>query len=169
MVLPVVAHVMIAVIGCGNPTRGDDGAGPEVVRALAARGLADARVRLLDAGTDGMGVMFAARGCSTLIVVDACRSGAEPGALFEVPGAELEQRHDPSVTLHDFRWEHALYAGRRLFGAAFPNDVTVLLIEAVTTEFGIGFSAPVAQATSKAADRIAALVQERLRCAEVQA
>jgi Ni,Fe-hydrogenase maturation factor len=30
-----------------------------------------------------MAVMFAARGCDRLIIVDACRSGAEPLAAFE--------------------------------------------------------------------------------------
>ena len=39
-----------------------------------------------------MAAMFAARGCRTLIIVDASRSGSEPGAIFEVPGAELELR-----------------------------------------------------------------------------
>src|ERR1700719_819304 len=104
---------MIAVIGCGNPNRRDDGAGCEAVRALAALGLVtDPPARLLDAGTDGMAVMFAARGCRTLIVIDACRSGSEPGAIFEVPGAELEQPHRPALNLHDFLWDHALFAGR---------------------------------------------------------
>jgi hydrogenase maturation protease len=163
-----VAHVTIAVIGCGNPTRGDDGAGPEVVRALASRGLAtDARVRLLDAGTDGMAVMFAARGCSTLVVIDACRSGADPGAVFEVPGHALAHAHQPSLTLHDFRWDHALHAGRRIYGDAFPQDVTVLLIEAATTEYGMDLSPAVAHAAATVADRVATLVQSRLEKAEL--
>jgi len=154
---------MIAVIGCGNPNRSDDGAGPEVIRALVARGGFDAaRVRLLDGGTDGMGVMFAARGCTTLVIVDACRSGSEPGAVFEVPGADLERQHAPSMTLHDFRWDHALYAGRRIFGDDFPLDVTVLLIEAANVDFGIGLSPAVSQAVEKVAKRIVGLVRARL-------
>lgn len=154
----------IAVIGCGNPNRSDDGVGSEIARALAARGLADdPRVRLLDAGTDGMAVLYAARGCRTLVVVDACRSGSTPGAVFEAPGAALAQRHQPSLTLHDFRWDHALYAGRRIYGAAFPADVTVLLIEAGTLGFGIGLSPAVAAAATKVAERVEALVRARLR------
>jgi hydrogenase maturation protease len=154
---------MIAVIGCGNPTRSDDGVGPEVVRALAAReACRDARVRLLDAGTDGMAVMFAARDCSSLIVVDACRSGSAPGAVFEIPGPQLAQPHQPSLTLHDFRWDHALYAGRRMFGETFPSDVTVLLIEAETAAFGLGLSSCVADAAAKVVERVEVLVRSRL-------
>ena len=152
---------MLAVVGCGNPNRGEDGAGPAVVRALRARGLQGAK--LLDAGTDGMAAMFAARGCTRLGLVDACRSGSEPGALFEVPGEMLEARHPPSFNLHDFRWEHALFAGRKMYGADFPRDVTVFLIEAQTLDYGTELSEPVAATVGKVAERIAAwIAQEAL-------
>jgi len=155
---------MIAVIGCGNTNRSDDGVGPAVIHALSKRAIGnEPRVRLLDAGTDGMAVMFAAHGCRTLMIIDACRSGAEPGAVFEVPGIELERQREQSLTLHDFRWNHALYAGRRLLGAAFPLAVTVLLIEAQTLEFGLALSPPVADAAERVATRIEAFVQMRLQ------
>ena len=152
---------MIAVIGCGNPNRSDDGVGPEVVRILRERALPDANVKLLDAGTDGMAVMFSARGCDTLIVVDACQSGSDPGAIFEVPGSELEQRHEPSLTMHDFRWDHALFAGRQIFRDEFPADVVVLLIEAASVGYGIGLSPPVEAAAANIVDRIGALIEAR--------
>lgn len=154
---------MIAVIGCGNPNRSDDGAGVAVVRALRESATARARpdVRLFDAGTDGMAVMFAARGCSTLIVVDSCRTGGEPGAVFEVPGAELEAAHEPSLNLHGFRWDHALHAGRRIFREAFPKDVVVLLIEARSLELGIGLTGEVAAAATTVCARVEQLIAER--------
>jgi hydrogenase maturation protease len=158
------AVLVIVVIGCGNPNRLDDGAGVDVLRLLEARGIGrdTQRVRLLVAGTDGMATMFAARGCRTLIVVDACRSGSEPGAVFEVPGGELEQRYQPSLNLHDFRWDHALFAGKQIFREQFPSDVVVLLIEVQTTEFGIGLSEPVSSAVAKVADRVDGLIRSRL-------
>jgi hydrogenase maturation protease len=152
---------MIAVIGCGNPNRGDDGAGPAVVGALLARGYGERGVRLLDAGTDGLAVMFASRGCRALIVVDACRSGSPPGAIFEVPGGEVEAAHQPSLTLHDFRWNHALYAGRRILREDFPTDVTALLIESQTVAFGVGLSPDVAAAAEKVTARIEAMIAAR--------
>jgi hydrogenase maturation protease len=147
----------IAIIGCGNPNRRDDGAGPEVLRLLRldpALGAAGAAVRLLDAGTDGMAVMFAARGCDRLIIVDACRSGSESGAVFEVPGSELEQPPRSSFNLHDFRWDHALFAGRQMFREHFPSEVTVFLIEAEDIGLGVGLSEKVADATHQVARRI---------------
>jgi hydrogenase maturation protease len=150
----------VAIIGCGNPNRGDDGLGPEVLRLLhGTLDEGERRIRLLDAGTDGMGVMFAAKGCRTLILVDACRSGAEPGSVFEIPGCELETSPPDSFNLHDFRWDHALYAGRRIFREAFPPEVAVFLVEAGTVAFGIGLTEPV----STAAKRVAAIIRDRLQ------
>lgn len=158
---------MIAVIGCGNPNRRDDGAGPEVIRRLRARGLGAGRadVHLLDAGTDGMAVMFAARGCRSLVIVDAARTGSDPGALFEVPGGELEQAHSPNLTLHDFRWDHALFAGRKIFRDSFPAEVTVLLIEAESVALGLGLSAPVSATVALVVDRVEALIAAHLASA----
>ncbi|MEP6966611.1 MAG: hydrogenase maturation protease [Pseudomonadota bacterium] len=153
---------MIAVVGCGNANRNDDGAGPHIVRLLKTRNL-EARgpdVRLIDAGTDGAAAMFAARGCRSLIIIDACRSGSPPGAVFELPGAEVEQRYAPALNLHDFRWDHALDSGRRLFKDDFPSDVVVLLIEAANVDFGLELSPVVAAAAEIVADRVEALVIE---------
>jgi hydrogenase maturation protease len=102
--------------------------------------------------------MFKARGARKLVIVDACTSGSEPGAVFEVPGAELENRPAPSYTLHDFRWDHALYAGRRIWGDDFPSDVTVFLVEARDLGFGLDLSEPVARAVTIVVARIAALI-----------
>jgi hydrogenase maturation protease len=157
----------LAIIGCGNPTRTDDGVGPAVIRMLAERHAPGGQARLLDAGTDGMAVMFAARGCRSLILVDAVRTGSKPGTVFEVPGAELERPQPQSLNLHDFRWDHALFAGRRILGSDFPADVTVLLIEAGSIEYGVGLSPPVADAAVKVVARVAALVRARLPIAEL--
>ncbi|PWR23115.1 hydrogenase maturation protease [Zavarzinia compransoris] len=160
MVLPAVADlspVTAAVIGCGNPNRRDDGAGPAVIARLRQAGVGGAG--LFDAGTDGMAVLYAARGCRRLIIVDAARTGAVPGAIYEVPGEILAAPHRPGMTLHDFRWDHALHAGRRIYGDQFPGEVTVLLIEAGDLDFGLGLTPPVATAVEAVATRIARLLE----------
>ena len=160
-----MAPVPVAVIACGNPARSDDGAGAEVLRRLAERGLGGdpMRIKLLDAGTDGVAVMFAARGCRRLIVIDACLSGSEPGALFEIPGWELAPGAVRPLAAHDFRWEDAIAAGRQIFGREFPSDVTVFLIEAASLDFGVGLSPVVTAAAVTAANRIATLLDDASR------
>lgn len=171
--LSPVPGAKIVVIGCGNANRTDDAAGIEVVRQLKGRdALRDrADILILDAGTDGMAVMFAARGCTTLIVVDSCWTGAEAGTIFELPGREAETKHTPSLNLHDFRWDHALYAGRQIYRDAFPEDVTAFLIEAHSLELGCGLTAAVARSVAVVAERIEARIMEsaaRAPCPEPQ-
>lgn len=142
---------MLAVVGCGNSNRSDDGVGVFVAQSLQQRLQSSPRndVRVFDAGTGGMEVMFHARGASKLIIVDASNSGSAAGAIFEVPGAQVQREHAPSFSLHDFRWEHALAAGRRIFREQFPAEVSVLLIEAQSLAFGLELSPSVRAAAER--------------------
>lgn len=139
---------MLTFIGCGNLNRSDDAVGAIVAQRLqqflTEHSYPD--VRAYDCGTAGMEVMFQARGSKQLVVIDACSTGSEPGAIFKVPGSELEALPEPSYNLHDFRWEHALAAGRKIFKDDFPEDVTVYLIEAESLAFGLGLSPTVRRA-----------------------
>jgi hydrogenase maturation protease len=152
---------MLAIIGCGNPNRSDDGAGVVVARRLLASFQVEPvpGVQVFDTGTSGLEVMFKARGSRELILIDACKSGSEPGAIFELPGRELERQPEPAYTLHGVRWEHALYAGRKIFKDDFPERVTVYLIEQQNLELGLELSPPVARAV----ERVVAKVLERTR------
>ena len=155
-------RAVLAIIGCGNANRSDDGVGPFVAQALLRRLHARPRddVRVFDAGTGGMEVMFQARGASRLIVIDASRSGSPAGAIFEVPGAELQRDHAPSFNLHEFRWDHALAAGRRIFREQFPSEVSVFLIEAQSLELGLELSAPVRAAAEQVVAKLWRVIDE---------
>lgn len=141
---------MVVIIGCGNLLRRDDGVGPLLIRRLWDLGPPPG-VRLADGGTAGMDVAFQIEGATELVVVDACRTGAVPGTIFEVPGEELETPPLQAMNLHDFRWQHALAFGRWLLKDRFPERVTVFLIEAETLEPGIGLSPAVEQAVERLA------------------
>ena len=139
---------MLTIIGCGNLNRCDDGVGVIVAQRLQ-RYLAENpqdKVRVFDCGTGGIDVMFQARGSTSLIIIDASSSGSEPGAVYQVPGEVLEELPETSYTLHDFRWHHAIAAGRKIFKQDFPNEVTVYLIEAENLDFGLELSFPVQRA-----------------------
>jgi hydrogenase maturation protease len=104
--------------------------------------------------------MFAARGCAQLIIIDACRSGTEPGVVFEVPGNELTEVAGPLLAAHEFRWDHAIAAGRRIFRNDFLPDITVFLIEAASLDYGVSLSPCVAAAAVRVANRIAVRLSE---------
>ncbi len=147
------------IIGCGNLLRGDDAAGPEVVRRLTARGLPDG-VGCVDAATAGIDVALAMRSVPHVIVVDACRSGSMPGTLIELRGAEVERLPPPSgISVHALRWDHALAFARWRLAEAYPADVTVLLIEGERFEYG----EPLSPAVEGAVEGVCGRILEDLR------
>ncbi|PZM80333.1 MAG: hydrogenase maturation protease [Candidatus Melainabacteria bacterium] len=152
---------MRTVIGCGNVTRKDDGVGSYVARQLQQMlaEQASGDIRVFDAGTAGMEVMFQARGSSSLIIVDACRSESEPGTIFELPAEEVAGPPEPAYNLHDFRWNHAIYAGKKIFKEEFPADVSVFLIEASDLSYGLELT----ETVQKAGDRVVEIILERFR------
>ena len=115
---------MLTIIGCGNSNRSDDGVGVGIAQRLQThlKDKPNSYIHVFDAGTAGMDVMFQARGSRALIIIDANSSGSKPGSIFEVPGNELEHFPEPSYYLHDFRWDHALYAGRQIFKLKFRSS-----------------------------------------------
>ena len=142
------------VIGCGNLLRGDDAAGPVLIHRMWDRGLPEG-VRCADGGTGGMDVAFQMRGVAEVILVDACRSGSEPGAVFEVPGSEVENLPPlTGINLHAFRWDHAIAFGRWLLKDDYPENVTAYLIEGENFEVGEGLSPAVDRAIDQLVDRL---------------
>jgi hydrogenase maturation protease len=153
------------VIGCGNLLRGDDAAGPVLVRRMWERGL-PAGVLCADGGTGGMDVAFQMRGVRHVILIDACRSDSAPGALFEVPGHEVENLPPLSgINLHSFRWDHAIAFGHWLLKDEYPDNVTAYLIEGEKFEFGEGLS----PAVERAVDHLVEHLFERLAARPVEA
>lgn len=149
------ARVPILLIGCGNVLRGDDAAGPVLIRRLWERDALPDAVRIADGGTSGMDVAFQMRHADRVIIVDAARTGAAPGTVYRVPGEALEQL--PPVTgiaSHDFRWDHAIALARWLLGPLMPERIDVFLIEGSDFAFGADLS----DAMDAAIDRVADLV-----------
>jgi hydrogenase maturation protease len=141
------------VVGCGNLIRGDDAAGPVLVRLLADRSLPDG-VRLIDGGTAGMDVAFAMRGAQRVILVDASRVGVPAGTVHKVPGAELADLRPPEGNLHRFRWDQALGFAQWLLKDEYPDDVTVYLVEGESFDAGDPLTPSVEAAVARIADAI---------------
>ncbi|NOT46761.1 MAG: hydrogenase maturation protease [Acidobacteria bacterium] len=153
---------MLTIIGCGNSNRTDDGVGVFVAQRLKANLAASPRpnVSVFDAGTGGIDVMFQARGSSRLIIIDASSTGSEPGTIFEVPADELVAERQPGYSLHDFRWDHAIHAGRQIFKDDFPADVTVYLIEAASLGLGLELTDQVRASAEKVIERVGSIIAE---------
>jgi len=144
---------LIAIVGCGNLLRSDDGVGPLLIRKLWDLGVPPG-IRLADGGTAGMDVVFQIGDAEEVIIIDACQTGAEPGTIYEVPGEEVETPPPAGINLHSFRWDHAISVGRWLLKDRFPKKVTVFLIEAENLEPGFGLSPTVEAAMERLAKEL---------------
>jgi len=149
------------VVGCGNLLRGDDAAGPVLVRLLAERGTPDG-VRLIDGGTAGMDVAFAMKGARRVVVVDASSIGVDPGTVHRVPGEELTDLTPPEGNLHRFRWDQALGFAKWLLKDDYPEDVTVWLIEGESFDIG----APLSPSVQASVERVASDILAELEAGE---
>jgi hydrogenase maturation protease len=144
------------VIGCGNLLRGDDAAGPLVVRRLRDR-LRPADLCCLDAGTAGLDAAFAMRGAAEVTIVDACRSGAEPGTILELSADDLDDiQSSVGLSIHDLRWSDALALGRLLPGEDAPASLRIWLVEGATFETGGPLTPAVDQAVDALVERLLA-------------
>lgn len=158
---PTTSGVDTLVIGCGNLLRGDDAAGPVLVRRMWQRGLPP-RVHCADGGTGGMDVAFQMRRVPHVILVDACQSGSEPGTLFELPGDQVEQLPPVAgINLHAFRWDHAIAFAHWLLKEDYPERVTVFLIEGADFEFGEMLSPAVDEGIDRLVERLFHVISDQ--------
>ncbi len=159
----------ILVAGIGNIFLGDDGFGPEVIRALGGSFGAEPQVRVVDYGISGMHLAYdLLDSWDTLVLVDALPDRGSPGALHvfaadhEHPGATAAlDAHgmDPAT----------VFASLRALGGVKPPTV-VVGCEVAETADGIGLSPSVRAAVPAAADAVRAAVamaREQLAAQEV--
>ncbi|HEY5143975.1 MAG TPA: hydrogenase maturation protease [Solirubrobacteraceae bacterium] len=143
-----------AVIAVGNRLRADDGAGVEVVRRLAGR--VPAGVRLIELGGEPAGLLDAWDGLGTVVVVDAVRTGGEPGTVHRLDAStEPLPARMGSASTHGLGLAEALELGRAL--GRLPARVVVVGIEVADDRtVGGGLSRAVQDAIEGAAASVLA-------------
>ena len=145
----------IKIIGVGNEWRGDDGAGVAVARALREKALAG--ITVLEATGEGAALMAAWQDAEMVILVDAVRSGAEPGKVHHFDAREQELPTDFfHYSTHAFSVAEAVELARVL--DQLPPQVIVYGVEGKTYEAGAGLSPEVAQGVAQIIERIEAEV-----------
>lgn len=77
------------VLGLGNPLMGDDGLGLAVLARLVEEWEFSPPVQLVDGGTWGMNLLPIIEDAESLVLLDAIRTGAEPGTVIELERAAL--------------------------------------------------------------------------------
>ena len=139
----------LVVIGVGNDFRGDDAAG-----LLAARRLrACPGVRAVEHTRDGLSLMDHWRPSDRVVVVDALRSGSEPGSVFRFEATEGPVPGDAGwISSHSPGVAEGIETARAL--GRLPASLTVYGIEAEHVDPGDAVTPEVARAVEEVARAI---------------
>jgi hydrogenase maturation protease len=136
--------VTVCVSCVGNPLRGDDAAGLEVLRLL--EGTLGDDVRLHGCEGEPVALLDAWAGCETAIVVDATRSGAQPGSVRRIPAHDTRLPDDLTrSSTHVLGVGEAIELARAL--GKLPPRTIVYGIEGSRFDTGGPLSPEVAAAT----------------------
>jgi hydrogenase maturation protease len=149
------------VLGLGNPLLSDDGVGLCVARELRCRLAGRPDVTVDEDYWGGLRLMERMIGYDRGIVVDAIRTGAEPGTIHRLRAHDMPTRHTASA--HDASLSTALSFGRSV-GAALPQpeDVLVIGVEAAdVSTFGERCTARVRAAIPRAVDSVLSALAEK--------
>jgi hydrogenase maturation protease len=141
------------VVGVGNPLRGDDGAGLEVVRRVRDRARDGLEVRELRG--DPTGLLEVWLGREAVVLVDTMRSGGLPGTLLRLDASHdplpARHRHGPSST-HATGVAETIELARAL--GVLPARVIVYAVEGRRYDAGAGLSDELAAIVPTLAERV---------------
>lgn len=146
----------VLILGIGNPLRSDDGIGIHVVEALREENLREG-VDIRE-GLSGLDILGAIAGYERIIMIDAIRSGGEPGTIYKLSVEDLHaQQTLHAFSTHDVDIPTMLKLGRDLYPGNMPEDIVIIAIEAEDIET---FSETCTPKVEKAIQDVVHLIKE---------
>jgi hydrogenase maturation protease len=133
-----IGKMMTLVIGVGNPLRGDDGVGPEMIKRLQALSL-PADVTIIDGGTDSMMILEMVRThTGRTIIIDAVDMRCYPGdiKIFKTEDVHTIVNGD-SLSTHGFGLAETIHLMEAL---EIDFDITIIGMQPRDISFHEGFT-----------------------------
>lgn len=124
---------------------GDDGLGVHIVSKLEKLHLPE-DVKVVDAGTRSLDVLLKFQGVHKVILIDAVRSGHEPGTIYRLTEQDLQRRASSFTSLHELAVEDSLRMAKQTLGEEFPRNVVIFGVEAGSVKAGMSLSPKVRSA-----------------------
>ena len=120
----------VLILGVGNLLRSDDGVGLHIIEALRKEHLKD-NVDLIEA-VSGLDILDAIKGYDRIILVDAIKTGGEPGIIYQLSLEDFKDKQTVnSFSTHlNMDIPTMLELGNRLFPEKMPEDIQIIAIEA---------------------------------------
>lgn len=141
------------VLGLGNLLHSDDGLGVHAIQQLRNDRRVGSGVTLLDGGTQGLSLIPHIWGFPRLLVIDAVDVGEEPGTLVRFEGTALDGLPG-KATVHQLGFADLMVA-MKLLGEP-PEEVVVLGVQPMSTDWGAELMPPVQNALAGLLDVVIA-------------
>jgi len=142
----------IIVVGIGNPSFGDDGAGFEVIKKLKGK---VATCHLLSPSLE---LLEKIKGYDLAILVDAVDIGLKPGEIIEFSIEKGKNKERFGGLTHTLSMEEIVTTGYELFPNEMPPKVIFIGIQVESMPpFKKGLSTPVKKAVEKVINEILSL------------
>ncbi len=136
-------------LGVGNLHRADDGVGPFMAKRLAGQdGLKKAGVTVMEHSGEGASLMHIWQGADKVVVVDAMRSGGNPGSVHRFDAiTDILSYGVFRYSSHLFGLAEATEMSRKL--KMLPKELIIYGIEGEQFDFGADMSPEVAAAVEE--------------------
>lgn len=144
----------VLVLGVGNLLLGDEGVGVRAVEALEARYRVADAVEVVDGGTAGMGLLDLIAGRTSVIVVDAVKTGSDAGTIVRLDGDRIPVGFRQRMSPHSLGLGDVLAVLTVLEQA--PAELVVIGVEPANLDYGVGLSPVVAARLDAVVDAIVA-------------
>ncbi len=94
------ANGEVLILGVGNILLKDEGTGVRTVEHINSLYELPAGVEAADGGTGAFALISLIKGFRRLIVIDVVKAGGEPGAIYRIPGSEIESTPSLMTAAH---------------------------------------------------------------------
>lgn len=148
----------ITVLGLGNVLLQDEGFGVHFIDWFSSRCRVPTRVRLIDGGVLGYGLLDTVTSCDHLIVIDVLKTEDTPGSLYRFSRTEMELRRPPAASAHEVEFVDVLTKAELM--DACPKTVFLCVVPEKTAEMALEMT-PALQARFADMERL--LLQEFAR------
>lgn len=125
----------VKIIGFGNKFRSDDGIGIRVIKELEKLEFFK-DIEIIDGGTSGTDLVFLAKNCEKIIIIDAIDTGKNTGDVINIKIDDIEEfiRKDyRSLSLHDLNLADVLKLIKAL---RIKTRISIIGIKPKSIDFG---------------------------------
>jgi hydrogenase maturation protease len=142
----------LLILGLGNLLCSDDGLGAFVAQAVAESRIIPDGVKVLDGGTLGLALLPYLEDAERAILVDAILADQPPGSLVRLEGDDVGPAVAARLSVHQVGVSDLIEAAR--WRDRIPPTLVLLGLVPVSTDLGVGLSAPVLAGLPELIDRV---------------